>query len=213
MLRKFLFPLLLCAAISPAAFGTTAAVDHPGALPILLGLDKVRTELQIDSLQRAVLDSLREEYKSAARKLVDPMPVTPEQRAAAERQLVQLNEHYNKRALSVLNKTQRKRMGEIEHQMLGATELYSPSVQKKVGLTSDQKKRIESVRLKGIAYVGKINHRFEDGKIGYHDRIDLLRQRRLAQGVEILKILTPEQRQVFASLSGEKFAISQNIGS
>jgi len=206
MLRKFLLPLVLCAALESSVFATTPAVDHPGALPILLGLDKVRTELKLDSLQRAVLDSLREEYKASARKLVTPMPTTTEQRVAAEKQFVQLNERYNKRAISVLNTSQRKRLLEVEHQLLGATALYTPAVQAKLALTAKQKQQIEAVRLKGVAYVGQINQQFEEGKIGYHDRLELLRTRRLSQGSAILKLLTPEQRETFISLGGEKLA-------
>ena len=37
-------------------------------------------QLKLDSLQRALLDSLRAEYKSAARKLTNPMPVSAQER-------------------------------------------------------------------------------------------------------------------------------------
>jgi len=203
MLR--LFPFIFCLAVSPL-LATTVAVDHPGALPVLLGLDGVRKELKVDSLQRAVLDSLRDEYKSAARKLTNPMPVTPEQRIAAEKQLGQINERFNQRALSVLSDTQRQRFQEIEHQVLGATRLYSPAVQSKIGLTEKQKQAVEAIRLKGLAYVGKVNHQFEDGQIGPKDRLELLRSRRISQGSALLKVLTPEQRNAFLSLGGKKFA-------
>lgn len=201
-----LLTFILCVAASPL-LATTAAVDHPGALPILLGLDGVRAELKVDSLQRAVLDSLRGEYKSAARKLTNPMPATTEQRTAAEKQLGQINERFNKRALSVLSDTQRQRFQEIEHQMLGATRLYSPAVQSKIGLTEKQKQAVEAIRLKGLAYVGKVNQQFENGQITFQDRLELLRSRRLSQGSALLKVLTPEQRNAFLSLGGKKFAV------
>lgn len=204
MLKKLLLPLALCAILAPSAPATTPAVDNPGALPILLGLDPVRAELKLDSLQRAVLDSLRGEYKSAARKLTNPMPATPEARSAAEKEWVALTDRYNARALSVLNASQRKRLLEVEHRLLGATALYTPSVQKKVALTGVQKKQIESIRLKGIEYVGRVNRQFEEGKIGYHDRLDLLRSRRISQGAALMKILTPTQRDAFVALGGSK---------
>lgn len=205
MLRALLLSLFLSFAAS-SVWATTAAVDHPGALPILLGLDKVRAELKINSLQRAVLDSLRAEYKTEARKLTTPMPETVAQRATAEKQLLLLTERYNKRALSVLNDDQKVRFLQIEHQILGATALLQPSVQKKVGLTSEQKAQIEAIRLKGVDYVGKINRQFEEGRIGYQEKLDLLRDRRLSQGETLLKLLTPEQRDAFNALGGKKFA-------
>ncbi len=206
MFRAF-FLSVLAVAFAASLQATTPAVDHPGALPVLLGLDSVRKELKVGSLQRAVLDSLRAEYKSEVRKLTNPMPTTPAQRLAAETQLGKLNERYNARALSVLNDSQRARLLEIEHQTLGATMLLSPSVQAKLALTAKQRQSIESIRRKGLDYVGKINRQFEEGRIGYHERIDLLRGRRLSQAEAFLKVLTPEQRNAFLLIGGDKFAI------
>lgn len=185
---------------------TTAAAEHLGALPTLLAVDKVRMELKLDSLQRALLDSLRDEYKSAARKLTDPMPKTRQERAAAGAKLLQLNEQYNKRALSVLNPSQRAKLVGIEGRFLGATLLFSPSVQTQLKLTGDQKRQIEAIRQKGIAYVGNVNRKFEEGKIGQQERLRLLRTRRLAQSAEMLRLLTPEQRSAVLALGGAKIA-------
>ena len=79
MFKAFAAGLLVLCAVASSLRATTAAVDHPGSLAILLGIDKVRAGLRLDSLQRALLDSLRDEYKSAARKLANPMPVTAQE--------------------------------------------------------------------------------------------------------------------------------------
>ena len=197
--------LILCTFASSVG-ATTSAVDHPGSLPILLGTDKVRSALKLDSLQRALLDSLRDEYKSAARKLANPMPVTAQERAAAESRLLRLNERFNKRALSVLNEDQRARLSEIEGNVLGATMVYAPSMQAKLGLTEEQKRQLEGIRRQGVAYVGKINRKFEEGKISQQQRLQLLRSRRIAQHAEILGVLTPKQRSAVLALEGKKLA-------
>ncbi len=187
-----------------SASAMTASTNHIGSVPVLLGVEKVRKELHINSLQKAVLDSLRDEYKAAARKLADPMPTTKEQREAAEVKLLALNARYNNRALSVLNDTQRERFLEIEHQVLGATHLYSTKVQKQVGLTPDQVKKVEKLRQKGLVTVGKINRRFEGGKIDYQQRLAALRTARLTNDAALLKLLTPAQRTAFDALGGKK---------
>ena len=161
---------------------------------------------RLDSLQRALLDSIRGEYRSSARKLTNPMPSTPQERAAAQQKLLQLNEQFNKRALSVLNPTQRAKLSSMEARFLGATMLYSPSVQAKLKLTGEQKSQIESIRQKGISYVGKINRKFEEGKIGQQQRLQLLRTRRMTQGEEMLRVLTPEQRSAVLAMEGKKVA-------
>ncbi|HEY5705933.1 MAG TPA: hypothetical protein VIS96_10200 [Terrimicrobiaceae bacterium] len=185
---------------------TTAAVDHLGSLPVLLGVDKVRAELKLDSLQRALLDSLRGEYKSAARKLANPMPVTTQERSAAEKRLLQLNKRFNRRALSILNDDQRAKVFEIEGRFLGATMVYAPRVQAKIGLTQQQKQQVEVIRRQGVAYVGKINRKFEQGRISQQQRLQLLRNRRAVQGLEILQVLTPKQRTTVLALEGKKLA-------
>ena len=203
MLRFLAVTLLSCAAALPV-FGTTAAVEHPGSLPILLGIDKVRAQLKLDSLQRALLDSLRAEYRSAARRLTSPMPVSPQERDVAGKKLLQLNERFNQRALSILSVDQRAKLVGIEHRLLGATMVYTPSVQAKLGLTEQQKQKVESIRREGLAYVGKINRKFEAGKIGQQQRVLLLKSRRTRQSAEILQVLTPKQRDVVQVLEGKK---------
>ncbi|HEY6675888.1 MAG TPA: hypothetical protein VIZ87_03810 [Terrimicrobium sp.] len=203
---RYLAALLGIALVAPTLWATTAPVDHPGSLPILLGVERVRAELRLDSLQRALLDSLRGEYRSAARKLTNPLPQTAPDRAVAHAKLLRLNEQFNRRALSILNPTQREKLSAIEAKFLGATLLYSPAVQAKLKLTDQQKQRIEAIRQKGLIYVGKVNRKFEEGKISQRARLQLLRSRRMAQGAEMLRLLTPEQRDAVLALGGKKIA-------
>jgi hypothetical protein len=203
---RYLAALLGVCLLASTLWATTASVDHPGSLPILLGVDRVRAELKLDSLQRALLDSLRDEYKSAARKLTDPLPPTVQERAVAHAKLLRLNEQFNRRALSILNPAQRAKLSAIEARFLGATMLYSPAVQAKLKLTEEQKQRIEAIRQKGLVYVGKVNRKFQEGKISQQQRLQLLRSRRMAQGAEMLRLLTPEQRNAVLALGGKKIA-------
>ncbi|PTX94990.1 hypothetical protein DB345_11845 [Spartobacteria bacterium LR76] len=193
----------LALTLVPQAKAVTAAVEHPGSVPVLLGVEKVRDELKLNSLQRAVLDSLRAEYKNAARKIVATNPSTPEQRLDAEKQLLALNARYNERALSTLNTAQRAKFMKIERQVLGALILYTPSVQKELALTPKQIQEVEKIRLAGLKAVGKINGKFEAGKIGYQERLDLLRARKLASSEALLKVLTPAQKAEFAKLTSK----------
>jgi hypothetical protein len=203
---RYLAALLGVCLAAPTLWAMTAPVDHPGSLPILLGVDRVRAELKLDSLQRALLDSLRGEYKSAARKLTNPLPQTAQERAMAHAKLLRLNEQFNRRALSILNPSQRAKLSAIEARFLGATVLYSPAVQAKLKLTAEQKQRIEAIRQKGMVYVGKVNRKFQEGKISQQRRLQLLRGRRMAQGAEMLRVLTPEQRSTVLALGGKKVA-------
>ncbi|GAT32864.1 hypothetical protein TSACC_21266 [Terrimicrobium sacchariphilum] len=194
----------LALGLMPQAKAVTAAVEHPGSVPILLGIEKVRDELKLNSLQRAVLDSLRAEYKNAARQIVAANPTTPEQRLEAEKKLLALNDRYNERALSTLNTTQRAKFMKIERKVLGALVLYTPSVQKELALAPKQIQAIEKIRQSGLKQVGKINRKFEAGKIGYQERLDLLRARKMASSEALLKVLTPTQKAEFAKITSQQ---------
>ncbi len=207
MKPRIFFCVLAMAASLVVASATSPTTGHLGAAPILLGIDSVRKELKLDSLQRAVLDSLRDEYKSEVRDLADPPPSTPAARAQAEKKFLEVTERFNRRSVGTLTPSQRKRFAEIENQVVGASVLYTRPVQQKLGLSAEQTKKIEEIRRNGLDYVGSINRRFEEGKIGYQDRVTLLRTRRLSQGELLLKVLTPQQRSAFVAMGGGKFSI------
>ncbi len=63
---------------------------------------------------------------------------------------------------------------------------------------------MEKIRLSGLKAVGKINHKFEAGKIGYQERLDLLRARKLASSEALLKVLTPAQKAELAKLTSQQ---------
>jgi hypothetical protein len=195
---------ILCFTAIAAGSQLMAANHSPGevgALPILLGTDKVRSELKITSLQRAVLDSLRDEYKNSVRAITKTMPTTPEQRAAADAKLAQTTKTFNKRAIGALSPAQRTKLAQVEKKFLGTSLLFTSSAQKAIGITPQQSQQIAKIEANSLAYVGKINARFESGKIDYAERLSLLRSNRLKQGEQLLQLLTPEQKDAFSALS------------
>ena len=129
------------------------------------------------------------------------MPAAKQERAAAEKRLLQLNERFNRRALSVLNDNQRAKLSLIEAKVLGATLVYAPGNQENAPVDRRTKApgRSDS-STRGVAYVGKINRQFEEGKISHQQRLQLLRNRRIAQGAQIVRLLTAEQRNVVQAL-------------
>ena len=80
----------------------------------------------------------------------------------------------------MLSEAQREKLFQMERKFLGVTMVYTPSVQATLGLTDRQKRQVQDIREKGIAYVGKINRKFERGKISQQRRLQLLRHRRQA---------------------------------
>ena len=192
---RFLLTLSFVAALSLTGLSAAkpTASEFTGALPLLLTSEKVREDLGLNSLQRLVLDSLRAEYKTEARKLVATQPKTPEERKIAEAKLTTLNEKYNRRAISALSTPQANELLAIQHALLEGITLTIPAVQQKLQLNADQKAKIASISAKIAAHNGKVNRDFEAGKIGQFERMARLNRYRLEQAAELEAVLTPEQ--------------------
>lgn len=171
-----------------------------GSLPVLLGNEAVRSTLAITKAQASSLDAIRAQYRTSARKIAASEVNSPASRAKAQKDLDALTASSNKQALSVLSPAQQKKLTKVEHKFLGATLLYSESIQRRVGLSPEQSAQIAAIRAEAEKAVAKTNRRFEQGEIGHHQRLSDLREDRIDRGEEILALLTPAQRDAFAQL-------------
>jgi len=177
----------------------------PGSEAILLGTDSVRRELKVTSLQAAVLDSIRDEYREKARAIVAKVGDSVEAKKEATKKLDALQRSYDRRALQALNASQRARLAQIQHQLLGGYMLLEPAVRQQLGITKKQLEKIAKIWDKGQKYVSEVNGWYENGEISFNERLAYLREDRLDRSEDLLDVLTPEQRAELEKLSGDKF--------
>lgn len=177
----------------------------PGSEAILLGTDSVRRELKVTSLQAAVLDSIRDEYREKARAIVAKVGDSVEAKKEATKKLDALQRSYDRRALLALNASQRARLAQIQHQLLGGYMLLEPAVRQQLGITKKQLEKIAKIWDKGQKYVSEVNGWYENGEISFNERLAYLREDRLDRSEDLLDVLTPEQRAELEKLSGDKF--------
>ena len=185
----------------------TAASDSPASVPVLLGLEPVRQDLKLTTLQCALLDSLRAEYKAkvgvvAAVGLADKKAAP---KAAAD--IASYRATYHRRALNVLSPTQQTRLGQIERQMLGATILTSVSEQKLLGLNERQVRKISEISAYEQKKAAAIMKKFNDGKSTSFSKDIDLRNLQKTIGRSIYAQLTPDQRKQWLGLSGPKLKL------
>ena len=202
--------LLAVALLGPTgahAANDSAAADSPASVPVLLGLEPVRQDLKLNTLQCALLDSLRAEYKAkvgvvAAVGLADKKAAP---KAAAD--IASYRASYNRRALNVLSPVQQTRLRQIERQMLGATILSSVSEQKLLGLNDRQLRKIGEISAYEHKKAADIMKRFNEGKSSsFRKDIDLRRLQKTV-GRSIYSQLTKEQRKQWLGLTGPKLKL------
>ena len=205
LLVLFLFTLSASYAATSAPKQAVMPVrENPGSLPILISLDHVSKDLRLTSLQKSVIAGLRSDYRAAAIKLMKMHHDTPAELAQAQKKLEQLSVSYNQRTMDVLTPVQRHRLREIERQVLGGVLLVAPSEQKLLGLSEEQKQKIEKIHQDSYKKAMDIDLRADQAKISYHQQILALRKNRKQHGEKMLKVLTPEQRKLWDVSQGQK---------
>jgi Spy/CpxP family protein refolding chaperone len=185
--------------------GLSAAENPGGSSAILLGVESVQKNLKLTSLQRAVLNDIRNEYRDACRDIVAKVAAGKETKKEGLANIQALTAGSETRALRVLNDGQKKRLEEIRHQILGTYLLFSPKVQAKVGITDREKSKIAKIKQRSDKNIEKINASFEAGKTSSYQRIVALRQNRMDRSNELRDAVTSEQFGKLSELEGEEF--------
>jgi len=182
-----------------------ASTEHPGSVPVLLGLDSVRKELGLTKAQCAKLDKIRADFKADAHLITTRPPSTPVEKKAANSTVKALVTRYNERAITVLTVPQHERLVQIERQTLGGLMLFQPGEQKQLGLTAGQTASIGKLHSDGEGFASRVTSSYEKGDISLQERLATLRNYRLKQSAKCLRVLTPAQRKAFKSLQGKEF--------
>ena len=197
-----LLALALAAAIAPLQ-ATTRATDYPGSVSILLDIPAVRTDLALSSKQKSQLKTIRKELASKTKSILKPTKAGQTSVLTTDQRLFGMIDLNNAEALAVLSPDQLNRFHEIQNRMLGYTMVFSPKVQKQLGLSRSQVSKVEKIRIRGLEFVAQANRSFEEGTMNHDKRLEVLRDYRIDQSAEIKKILTPAQAESFAKLCGK----------
>lgn len=178
--------------------------ENPGSLPILISLERVSKDLHLTSLQKSIVSGLRNDYRAAARRITQAGRNSSSALAQAQVNLDDLSVNYNNRALAVLNAAQKGRLRQVERQLLGGTLLTSPSEQKYLGLTDQQKKKITQIAQDSHKAALAINLQADQGKLSYHQHVMALRKNRQQHAAMMMKVLTPAQFKTWNEAKGTK---------
>lgn len=184
-----------------------ALPESPSSMPVLLGLEPVRKDLGISSLQAALLDSLRAEYKAKVGVTATAGLADPKLAPKCESDLKAARVSYNKRVLRILNPSQQQRLRQIERQMLKGYFLNSPSEQKLLGFTPGQTKKASEIAAYDRQQAARIIGDFRAGKTSPFKKDIELHRLQSTTARSMLHLLTPEQTQKYLGLQGPKLKL------
>ncbi|NBZ95269.1 MAG: hypothetical protein EBR40_02360 [Proteobacteria bacterium] len=190
--------------VGPSQF---ALPESPSSMPVLLGLEPVRKDLKLSSLQEALLDSLRAEYKAKVGVTASTGLLDPKSASKCEADLNSWRLSYNKRALRILSPAQQTRLREIERQMLKGYFLNSPSEQKLLGFTPIQTKKAADITTYDRQQASRIMADFHAGKVSHFKKDLELHRLQSMTARSMMHLLTPEQQRKYLGLTGPKLKL------
>jgi hypothetical protein len=201
--------LLLLAALLLALpiLSAKTSSDSPASVPVLLGLEPVRADLHLSSLQCALLTSLRAEYKKQAQQITAIGMADQDAALRADWDLKALRKQFNSRALNVLSPSQQDRLRQIERQMLGGALLTSVSEQKLLGLTPVQQASLAVIEKNNHAQAAALTTQFNAGKISNFRKDINLHRIQQKTSKQMLAVLTEKQKKQWEILSGQKLGL------
>lgn len=183
----------------------------------LLRLEQVQKEIELVDDQKAKLRELGEATARDMREAFSGMrDLNEEQRRERMEELRKKAQEREaelaKKIEGILLPHQLKRLKEISVQVQGIRALNSAEVAKELGITDDQKAKMESIRREVTDQFAKMREEMQD--LSPEQRRERFREmgekfRETQQQVEekILNVLTPEQKEKFEALKGKKIDI------
>lgn len=121
-------------------------------------------------------------------------------------------EETEKKALAVLSPEQKARLKEIGIQMAGPMAYTRPEVDAALKLTGAQKNKLNDLAQKMGQANQQVMQRARNNEISREQARAAVERNRSAMQAEVDKVLTKEQRDKLAKMSGKKFAVDPNLG-
>ena len=197
-LRVLLLMVILLAGCVSTPLPTASSTDTPASIPVLLGLDGVRQDLQITPVQAGLLDSLQDDYNSRAKQIMAIGMADQDAALRANWDVRSLRKQYNASA------DQQQRLMELQRQMLGGSLLSSVTEQKLLGLSAQQRQQLTSLGSSSQAQATAVSAQAQAGQISSFRKGMELRRIQQQTSDQMMAVLTPDQKNQWKILSGQK---------
>ncbi len=190
----------------------------------LFFFSQVQDELKLTDDQKTKLRELSEELRAERQKRIGNLDdLSPEQRRQKfeeirqqmQKEAPKLAEDLRKKVGAILKPDQVKRWRQIELQQEGPQALLRPEVAEAVGLTADQKTKLEQISHDAQEKAGALFRELRGGDRQTRDeRMSQLREkaRKIREEGEkqAMALLKPEQKKKLVEMMGEPFHLERN---
>lgn len=171
---------------------------------------KVQEELGINDEQKALLTDLSLQLQQEALEIFTSLQdLNPDEQKEAMPEIMEMisekGAETQAKVSEILDKSQIERLNELSLQARGAGALEDKEVVAALKLTDEQKKKLADIREEGNVAIQKA---FEDARSGGGNRGEIrakMEKMRKELGEKGMAVLSPEQRQQFEKMKGEKF--------
>ncbi len=186
----------------------------------LLRMEQVQKELSLSEQQKTKLQELAEKTREEAReRFSGARDLSQEERRKRfedmREEMQERAEKLQKQITEILKPEQVKRLRQIELQQQGPAALMRPVVAETVGLTDEQKEKLQQIasdtreKMRGIFEEMRGGDRERRGERGGEVR-EKMQQIRQEGEKEAMAILKPEQKQKLGEMMGEPFELDRS---
>ena len=207
MKLKTVLVMVGVAVLSAASFGQGfrgGMMGGPGGgnPTMMLMRDDVKNDLKLTDDQKSKLQEVQDNTRQQMMDLFQggggPGGDREAMRKAMEPIMKKATDEINK----ILTADQQKRLKEIWIQVTGNMVVMNADIQKELGITAEQKTKVDVLNKRQQAANQSIMQKVRDGEIQREDLQDIFKKNQKVMGEEIDKILTQEQKDKIKALGG-----------
>ncbi|MFQ3586845.1 MAG: hypothetical protein SNJ76_04165 [Fimbriimonadaceae bacterium] len=176
---------------------------------MLLMRSDVQAELKLTADQRTRLEQMQERMRQQMMERMQSGGMMGD-REAMQAEFRRMQEETTRQVNSILTADQQKRLKEISIQMAGARAVMREDVAKELGITADQKTRLDRLQEAQRAANQSIMEKMRNGELDREQGQASMERNRVTLDAEIMKILTEAQRAKLKEMGGAPFQADPN---
>ncbi|MCW5942972.1 MAG: hypothetical protein KIS66_12115 [Fimbriimonadaceae bacterium] len=180
-----------------------------GGIGMLVNRPDVQTELKLTDDQKKKLEAISQKSRDDRRAMMEEMRGGGGDRDAIMEKMRTMQTAQDKAINEVLTPDQKKRVSELAVQMAGSRYAMTPEGQKALGITSEQKSKLEELQRKQQEAMQGMFERMRNGEMDREEMQSTMQKATKVMDEEIAKVLTAEQKTKLEELKGKPFKFAE----